>query len=253
MLLPPARFLLTMRTIYIYFNHRLQATVEGRNILDGILAASISGDNYSMSKFIKMKDILRSELKQIFCMLPNKPVTVLLYDHQQRIYQKSEATKQQYQSAMHTKSVSVQVEAIVGASIITANNGVLVLPRITIPFTANELEIWQTADLIHSTARTIIANDAMAASECNKTDNIPLKYEVGAVLATPRSCLRARYLVAQSSSISSKLQFVTFDTDNLTQLVWGLQRDRPWPMQISNPFNTIDQLVSKCDKTSLKL
>jgi hypothetical protein len=194
------------------------------------------------------KDILKTELTKVFLLLPEKPVTIHLYDIQPK------QERQKGHSVLpNTEFVIVQVTAVMEAALAAAAKGALVLPRLTIPFTASECEIWRMAELIHSTVRPIITDLTTPADE-QQIDMSLIQYEVGAVLATPRSCLRARHIAAQASIISSNLQFITFDTDNLTQLVWGLQRDlsedrftcqSPSLARVitANPFQTIDQQV----------
>lgn len=58
------------------------------------------------------------------------------------------------------------------------------------------------------------------AEQCFKVANKRISYRVGTMLETPRSCL-----IADSLSSLENVSFVTFDTNELTQFVWGMSKD----------------------------
>jgi pyruvate, orthophosphate dikinase len=208
---------------------------------------------------------LRLEFKKIFLLLHQKPVTIRLYDLKEQKESKHSAGQW---NRFYTEFLSVQVQAVINAALAANTEGALVLPRLTLPFTASgECEMWQMAELIHSQVRAIIADSRSFSGEthehgkaesgsCNPADidcDSPLQYEVGVVLSTPRACLRARYIAAQASVRKTSLQYITFDTDTLTQLVWGLSdvavaenasaNHHAKVFSKANPFKTIDQQV----------
>lgn len=211
--------------------------MEGRDVIDRLLDVGNS-EEQSQSLFHQIKHILNSQLKKIFFLVPKKPVTILLHDLQL----KSKTTIDDQCPPIQIEFISSQVRAIISAALASVDEDVLVLPRIAIPFTASEQEIWRMATLIHS-----IVDSTVATEQQQEAGSTYLQYEVGVVLATPRSCLRARYIAAQSTSNMSNIQFVIFDTDALTKLMWGLPRDSgTLPLfRKASPFETIDQRVRK--------
>lgn len=225
-------------TTYIFINSvfRLQVTSEGCDAVANLLSSNNTEE--SSLYLSKIKDMLVSELNQIFDLLSTKPVTILLFDLQRKKENMSTNVAHVY-----AEFVSIQVSAIIE----TTKQYSQVLPRIMIPSIASEREIWKMAELIHTTADPILNSLTSATQQPNKVDS-SLHYEVGAVLATPRSCLRARHITAQAATTRSNLQFLTFDTDELTKLVWGFQRDTTDSMMQSTPQKTANPLLETIDQ-----
>jgi hypothetical protein len=212
-------------------------------MMDDFLFTTTADANKGKHVLIQMKQTLFAELKTIFLMLSDKPVTILLCG-----------------SMARAEAVAVQVEAVMEASLAAAREDVLILPRLLIPSTSSECEMWRMAALIHSTASPIVTAalaSTSAAPEPPEQAADGFHYEVGVMLRTPRACIRARHIASQASSSSTRLKFITFDADNLTELVWGLkpgaeecqfnivcQTPSGKSLNMISPFRTIDQQVS---------
>lgn len=101
----------------------------------------------------------------------------------------------------------MQVRAIFEAAIEASSPKAQVVPEIMIPLVSAEREV--------AIVKTRI--DAIAAELRNKTRK-PLEYRVGVMVETPRAALRA-YDIAQHC------KFLSFGTNDLTQMTYGLSRD----------------------------
>lgn len=101
----------------------------------------------------------------------------------------------------------MQARAIFEAAIEASGEGKSVTPEIMIPLVSAEREV----EII----KTRI--DAVAAEVRNKTRK-PLDYRLGVMVETPRAALRA-HDIAQHSA------FLSFGTNDLTQMTYGLSRD----------------------------
>lgn len=107
------------------------------------------------------------------------------------------------------------------------------------------------------------------ADEVFQTRGNKVKYSIGCGLDTPRACLRAQAIASEDS-----VDFLCFDTDLLTQLVYGLSRTdtsnlidtyRQIGVMKSDPFEVVDErgvgslmltaksLVKRSDKKDLML
>ena len=101
----------------------------------------------------------------------------------------------------------MQVRAIFEATTEIAASGGTVVPEIMIPLVSAMREV----ELVKAQI------DAVAAS-VRAEKNVPFTYRLGVMVETPRAALRA----GEFSQISS---FISFGTNDLTQMTYGLSRD----------------------------
>ncbi len=126
----------------------------------------------------------------------------------------------------------MQVQAIIEAALICADNGVTVYPEIMIPLVALEGEL------------TLLKEDAIREIErIFKAKGKTIKYKIGTMIELPRAAIMA-------NSIGKHAEFFSFGTNDLTQTTFGLSRDdagKFLPDYVSkalvpnDPFVSIDQ------------
>ncbi|CAM3324367.1 pyruvate phosphate dikinase [Paracoccus aminovorans] len=126
----------------------------------------------------------------------------------------------------------MQARAIFEATILASRNGAPVVPEIMIPLVSARREV----ELV----KTRI--DAVAAAVRNETRK-DFAYRLGVMVETPRAALRA-------GDIAEHAAFLSFGTNDLTQMTYGLSRDdagRFMGIYVSqgvyaeDPFHILDQ------------
>ena len=126
----------------------------------------------------------------------------------------------------------MQVQAIFLAAIeVFREYKVVVNPEIMIPLISANKEV----DLVRDRIRKVF-------SQLNKDNFVDLKYKLGVMVETPRAALRA-------GDIAQSCDFLSFGTNDLTQMTYGLSRDDSnrfmkeyieKELFSSDPFKTID-------------
>jgi pyruvate,orthophosphate dikinase len=126
----------------------------------------------------------------------------------------------------------MQVHAIFLAAIeVFSKYKVVVNPEIMIPLISANKEV----DLVRDRIRKVF-------SQLNKDNFVDLKYKLGVMVETPRAALRA-------GDIAQSCDFLSFGTNDLTQMTYGLSRDDSnrfmkeyieKELFSSDPFKTID-------------
>ena len=101
----------------------------------------------------------------------------------------------------------VQARAIFEAAVIAGETGAPVVPEVMIPLVSAKREV----ELVQSRI------DAVAAMVRNETGQA-FDYKLGVMVETPRACLRADEIAQHSA-------FLSFGTNDLTQMTYGLSRD----------------------------
>jgi pyruvate,orthophosphate dikinase len=101
----------------------------------------------------------------------------------------------------------MQVEAIMEAACIVAEQGVRVEPEIMIPLTGTVGEMRVTYDQTKKVADGVVARIG-----------VPVAYTVGTMIEVPRAALIA-------DKIAQDAEFFSFGTNDLTQLTFGYSRD----------------------------
>jgi pyruvate,orthophosphate dikinase len=101
----------------------------------------------------------------------------------------------------------MQVRALFTAAALVASEGVVVKPEIMIPLVSTPAELERQRQLIEQTA-----------TECLASSGIRMAYKVGTMIEVPRAALLA-------SEIAGHADFLSFGTNDLTQMTFGLSRD----------------------------
>ncbi len=102
----------------------------------------------------------------------------------------------------------MQVQAIFMAAIeVFEKYKIVVNPEIMIPLISANKEV----DLVRDRIREVF-------SQLNKNNFVDLKYKLGVMVETPRAALRA-------GDIAQSCDFLSFGTNDLTQMTYGLSRD----------------------------
>jgi pyruvate,orthophosphate dikinase len=126
----------------------------------------------------------------------------------------------------------MQVQAIIEAAIICANNGIIVIPEIMIPLVGVAGEL------------VLLKEDAIKEIEriFTKVGKV-IKYKIGTMIELPRAAILAGTLAKDAA-------FFSFGTNDLTQTTYGLSRDdagKFLPEYVSkglmpnDPFVSLDQ------------
>ena len=133
---------------------------------------------------------------------------------------------------MFPEIYDMQVQAIFLAAIeVFREYKVEVNPEIMIPLISANKEV----DLVRDRIRRVF-------SQLNKDNFVDLKYKLGVMVETPRAALRA-------GDIAQSCDFLSFGTNDLTQMTYGLSRDDSnrfmkeyieKELFSSDPFKTID-------------
>jgi len=101
----------------------------------------------------------------------------------------------------------MQARAIFEATVEIAKRGTTVVPEIMIPLVSAKREV----ELVKANI------DAVAALVRTKS-GVPFTYKLGVMVETPRAALRA-------GEIAQHAAFLSFGTNDLTQMTYGLSRD----------------------------
>jgi len=181
-------------------------------------------------------------------------------------------------TALMPSLTEMQTTAIMSAAIDITMEGLTVHPNIAVPMLTCDHELYVALEIIHSAAKMVVdercggagvpppplipiaglaaqpAAATTAASQPVPRDRIP-RINIGAVLGTPRACLRA-------DSIASMVAFITIDTDDLTQHTYGCTREDASKFMAKylrdhifhrDPFRTLDNKgVGSLLRTALK-
>jgi pyruvate,orthophosphate dikinase len=101
----------------------------------------------------------------------------------------------------------MQVRAIFEATVLAQKSGMLIVPEIMIPLVSAQKEVELVRVNIESTANAVKSETG--------TD---FEYKYGVMVETPRASLRA-------GDIAKSASFLSFGTNDLTQMTYGLSRD----------------------------
>ena len=110
-------------------------------------------------------------------------------------------------SLTYPEILEMQVRAILQAALVVAREGKDPQPEIMVPLVSSEQEMEALANLIHKTAREVLA-----ASRGS------IAYKVGTMIELPRAAVCA-------GPISKHVSFISFGTNDLTQMTYGFSRD----------------------------
>ena len=132
---------------------------------------------------------------------------------------------------LHPEITIMQVQAIMEAACQLRQEGLEVVPEIMVPLVSTLKELEITAEIIHKTARSVIAEQW-----------IGVKYLVGTMIEVPRAAIT-------SAEIATAADFFSYGTNDLTQMTLGMSRDdsgqflptyQQYDIFPRNPFESID-------------
>jgi pyruvate,orthophosphate dikinase len=107
----------------------------------------------------------------------------------------------------HPEIIAMQVRAILEAAIAVQRKGVRTVPEIMVPLVAGVGEIRAMRKLVVETAETVFAELRQSTP-----------YKFGAMIELPRAAVCA-------GSIAKEVDFLSFGTNDLTQMTFGFSRD----------------------------
>jgi pyruvate,orthophosphate dikinase len=107
----------------------------------------------------------------------------------------------------HPEIIVMQVRAILGAAIAVQRKGIRTVPEIMVPLVAGVNEVRAIRKLVDETAEAVFAELRQST-----------RYKFGAMIELPRAAICA-------GSIAKEVDFVSFGTNDLTQMTFGFSRD----------------------------
>lgn len=110
-------------------------------------------------------------------------------------------------SLTYPEILKMQVCAILQAALVVAGEGYSPQPEIMVPLVSSEQEMQALATLIHNTANEVLAESGQLVS-----------YKVGTMIELPRAAVCA-------GAIARHVSFISFGTNDLTQMTYGFSRD----------------------------
>ena len=125
----------------------------------------------------------------------------------------------------------MQAQAIFEAAIESSTNGAPVVPEIMIPLVSAKREVELVKSRIEAVAAGVRTNKG-----------VDFTYQLGVMVETPRAALRANEIAINSA-------FLSFGTNDLTQMTYGLSRDDAGRFMSTyinqgvfpeDPFHTLD-------------
>jgi len=148
----------------------------------------------------------------------------------------------------HPEITVMQTKAIIQAAINVTKAGHKVYPEIMVPLVSMYRELNYLKDVIKETADQLIAESG-----------VEVEYKIGAMIETPRAAIKSRKIAELS-------EFVSFGTNDLTQMTFGYSRDdagkflgayKAKNIMPDDPFASIDKegvgvLVDMACKTATK-
>ena len=110
-------------------------------------------------------------------------------------------------SLTYPEILAMQVQAILSAALKIQEEGISAKPEIMVPLVSSEAEMQALATLICATAEKVFAQFGQK-----------IEYKIGTMIELPRAAVCA-------SSIARHVSFVSFGTNDLTQMTYGFSRD----------------------------
>jgi pyruvate,orthophosphate dikinase len=238
-----------------------------------ILAKTEKEREYFLDSLFKFQ---KSDMRKIFEIMDGLPVTIRLIDpplHEflpqedadiqalaKSLHQKEPALRKEIAnlreanpmlgfrgcrlSIVYPGITQMQVKAILSAAVECKQNGIKVFPEIMIPLvsTAQELKV-------------ILSTMEESAKEVFRVMKNSIDYQFGTMMEVPRACVQAR-------TIAPVVRFMSFGTNDLTQMTFGFSRDDigtflpaylEQKILAHDPFVTLDQQgVGHLIRTALK-
>ncbi len=244
------------RTEHMFFEEsRIKAVREM------ILAETKEGRQRALAKILPMQ---RSDFKELFEIMEDKPVTIRYLDPPLHEFLPKEA--RDIQELARDMNISVdklkkkidelhefnpmlghrgcrlgitfpeisemQSRAVFEAAAEIIKEGKMIIPEIMIPLVGNIKEFEHQKAIVDQTAALVM-----------KEKNVKIEYKVGTMIEVPRGALTADKLARQA-------EFFSFGTNDLTQMTCGFSRDDSGKFLVDylklgiyqrDPFQTLDQ------------
>jgi len=211
-------------------------------------------DALRKAALIRLLEFQRDDFKGIFDAAGGRPVTIRLLDAPLHEFWSEDAAQalgvsktavKRYVETLHESNpmlghrgcrygitapevYAMQVQAVAEAAL-AVHAEVATAPRIMIPLVASVREFIAVRSLVEDILTKVMGSEGK---------NIP----IGTMIETPRACITA-------DEIAREADFLSFGTNDLTQMVWGYSRDdvEKWmPKYLdlrvlqANPFATLD-------------
>ena len=110
-------------------------------------------------------------------------------------------------SLSYPEILEMQVKAILQAALMVSADGFSPAPEIMVPLVASEEEMKVLAERIHKTAAEVFVAQGQE-----------IRYQIGAMIELPRAAVCA-------DRIAKHVSFLSFGTNDLTQMTYGFSRD----------------------------
>lgn len=132
---------------------------------------------------------------------------------------------------IHPEIPAMQVRAIIEAACMIKKEGYDIIPEIMVPLVGSVRELEITGEIIHKTARSVMAEQETG-----------VQYLVGTMIEVPRAAVT-------SKKIAKAADFFSYGTNDLTQMGLGMSRDdsgqylpsyQDLDIYARNPFESID-------------
>ena len=132
---------------------------------------------------------------------------------------------------IHPEIPAMQVRAIIEAACMIKKEGYDIIPEIMVPLVGSVRELEITGEIIHKTARSVMAEQETG-----------VQYLVGTMIEVPRAAVT-------SKEIAKAADFFSYGTNDLTQMGLGMSRDdsgqylpsyQDLDIYARNPFESID-------------
>lgn len=132
---------------------------------------------------------------------------------------------------IHPEIPAMQVRAIIEAACMIKKEGYDIIPEIMVPLVGSVKELEITGEIIHKTARSVMAEQ-----------ETEVQYLVGTMIEVPRAAVT-------SEEIAKAADFFSYGTNDLTQMGLGMSRDdsgqylptyQDCDIYARNPFESID-------------
>ena len=132
---------------------------------------------------------------------------------------------------IHPEIPAMQVRAIIEAACMIKKEGYDIIPEIMVPLVGSVKELEITGEIIHKTARSVMAEQETG-----------VQYLVGTMIEVPRAAVT-------SGEIAKAADFFSYGTNDLTQMGLGMSRDdsgqylpayQDFDIYARNPFESID-------------
>ncbi len=132
---------------------------------------------------------------------------------------------------IHPEIPAMQVRAIIEAAVMIKKEGYDIIPEIMVPLVGSVRELEITGEIIHKTARSVMAEQETG-----------VQYLVGTMIEVPRAAIT-------SEDIAKAADFFSYGTNDLTQMGLGMSRDdsgqylpiyQDLDIYARNPFESID-------------